>query len=342
VPDGPEGDMKNLKRHLVCVDRAGKVLWTRTVPAVLPDYEYQPGSFLSLHGYASSTPASDGERVYVFFGKTGVLAFDLEGKQLWQTSVGTGTHDWGSATSPVLFQDLVLVNASVESGSLVALNKADGKEAWKAGGMEWTWSSPVLVETGGRTEVVVSVHGRLRAFDPRTGKELWDCEGVDDYICPSVIAHDGVVYAIGGRTNTAVAVRAGGKGDVSATHTLWRQSRGSNVSSPVFHNGHLYWASESRGVVYCLEAAKGTVVYEERLKPGPDRIYASPVVADGKLYYVSRTKGAFVVAARPEFQQLAHNTLKGDSSVFNASPAVSNGQIFLRSDRYLYGIGKKP
>src|SRR5262249_26333528 len=112
------------------------------------------------------------------------------------------------------------------------------------------------------------------------------------------------------------------------------------VSSPLYHDGHLYWASESRGKVYCVKAADGDIVYEEDLKPGPDRIYASPVAADGKIYYVSREKGAYVVQGGAEFNLLAHNTL-GDTSVFNASIAVSNGRLLLRSDRYLYCIGKK-
>ncbi len=342
VPGKNGGEMKDLKRHLLCLDRGGKVLWTREVAAVLPEEEYQPGSFLSLHGYASSTPACDGERVFVFFGKTGVLAFDMDGKRLWQTSVGTQTHDWGSAASPVLFQDLVIVNAGVESGSLVALKKSDGKEVWKAGGIDSGWDTPILVEAAGRPELVISVQGRLRAFNPRTGKELWHCEGINDYVCPSVVAHAGIVYAIGGRANTVLAVRAGGDGDVTRTRTLWRENRGSNVSSPVYHDGHLYWSSESNGTVYCLDAARGKIVYEERLRPAPNRIYASPVVADGKLYYVSRTNGTFVVAARPKFELLGHNTIKTDSSVFNASPAISNGQLLLRSDRRLYCVGKKP
>ena len=113
--------------------------------------------------------------------------------------------------------------------------------------------------------------------------------------------------------------------------------QGSNVSSPVYHEGHLYWSSESRGVVYCVEANTGKVVYEGKLTPDPERIYASPVVADGKLYYVTRTEGAYVLDAQPKFHLLAHNVL-GDTNVFNASPAI-DGQILLRSDRYLYCLG---
>lgn len=331
-------EMEGLKRHLVCIDRSsGKLLWSSEVAAPLPEEEYQ--SYQALHGYASSTPVSDGERAYVFFGKAGVFAFDLDGKQIWQAGVGDRTHGWGSATSPVLYKDLVIVNAGVESGALVALRKGDGKEAWRKEGMARSWSTPLLFEAGGR--LAVSVHRRLLAFDPGTGEELWRCEGIQDYVCPSLIRHQGVVYAIGGRSSTALAVRAGGKGDVTKTHLGWTIKRGSNVSSPVHHDGHLYWASESRGIVYCASAADGKLVYEERLQPAPDRIYASPLLADGKIYYVSRTRGTYVLEARPAFKLLAQNTMKDDPSVFNSSPAVSDGQLFLRSDRFLYCIGEK-
>src|SRR5262249_18390807 len=154
-----------------------------------------------------------------------------------------------------------------------------------------------------------------------SGEELWHCEGIRDYVCPSVIAHQGVVYAIGGRSGTAVAVRAGGKGDVSRTHVRWRINRGSNVSSPVYHDGHLYWTNESRGIAYCVRAEDGKIIYEQRLKPAPDLIYASPVLADGKLYIVSRTTGTYVIEAAPAFKLLAHNAFASDASVFNASPA---------------------
>jgi len=176
--------------------------------------------------------------------------------------------------------------------------------------------------------------------DPETGKELWRNDGIKSYVCPSVVAHDGVVYALGGG-GTAIAVKAGGKGDVTKTHEVWRASKGSNVGSPIYHEGHLYWAHDGGGVVNCLEAATGKVVYSERLKPQSGQIWSSGVLADGKLYFVSKTNGTYVVAAQPKFEQLAHNVIEGDKSRSNASIAVSNGQLFLRNDEYLYCIGKK-
>jgi outer membrane protein assembly factor BamB len=154
-----------------------------------------------------------------------------------------------------------------------------------------------------------------------------------------VTAKDGIVYAIGGRSNTAIAIRAGGKGDVTESHRLWRKSVGSNVTSPVVVGEHLYWVSDS-GIAHCLKTATGEKEYSERLPRG-GQVYASAVAADGKLYVVSRDKGAYVLAAKPKFEVLAHNTIADDKSIFNGTPAVSNGQLILRSNQSIYCIGKK-
>ena len=343
-----QGDMKDLLRHVVCLDEAtGKILWKKDFQPVLPESRYGGGNS-SWHGYATSTPTTDGERLYVFFGKSGVYCLDLDGNEIWHTSVGERTHSWGSGSSPVLYDDLVIVNASVESGSLVALDKQTGEVVWRVPRIRGCWNTPVLVPLpDGRTELVLSLpgrpEGRIVGFDPATGKELWHCAGIEDggYVVPSVVAHDGIVYAIGGRRNTAVAVRAGGRGDVTDTHLLWRVHRGSNVSSPVYHDGHLYWVHERRGIAYCLDAKTGEVVYEQRLRPRPGIVYSSAIQADGRIYVVSQRNGAYVLAAEPRFRLLAHNRFDDDSSRTNASLVVSNGRLLLRSDRYLYCLGAR-
>jgi outer membrane protein assembly factor BamB len=333
------GNESALRQHVLCVNLAdGQTLWDKSLEPTGPVHEYR--GFQALHGYASSTLTTDGQSLYNFFGRSGVGAMSLDGAPQWRTSVGEKTHGWGSGTSPVLYKNLVIVNASVESGSLVAIDKTTGSEAWRAGGINAAWSTPVLVRTpSGSTEVIVSVKGQLQAFDPDTGKKLWWCESFDDYVCPSAIAHDGVVYAIGARKNSAVAVRAGGRGDVTETHRLWKIRKGSNVSSPLYHDGHLYWVHETRGTAYCVDAKTGATVYEERMTPRPGRIYASPVMADGKIYVVSREKGTFILAARPEFELLAH-VPPLDESIFNGSPAVTDGKLLIRSDKFLYCIGQ--
>ncbi len=339
VPGGPRGSDDLLKRHVVCLGlEDGKVLWTKDVASKLPEQE----RIRDDHGYASNTPAADGERVYAFFGKSGVFALDHGGRPLWHAEVGSDLRNWGSAASPVLAGDLVLVNASVESQSLVALDSKTGKEVWRARNIRESWNTPLFVPVkGGKTELVVAVMGKVLGLDPATGERLWSCDtDIPWYMVPSLVAADGIVYCIGGRTGGSLAVRAGGRGDVTRTHRVWKATRGSNVSSPVLHDGHLYFAHENRGIAYCLEAKTGRVVYEERLRPAPGDVYASAVLAGGRVYYVARHGGTFVVPAAPSFELLARNTL-GDRSTFNASPAVAGGRLLLRSDRYLYCIGER-
>jgi hypothetical protein len=238
----------------------------------------------------------------------------------------------------VLFDDLVIVNASVESGNLVAVNKATGKEVWRMPGMEKSWNTPHLVQLpNGSHELVVSVKDKILGFDPATGEELWTCDGIQDYVCPSIISQGGIVYALGGRRSRAIAVRAGGRGDVTESHRLWVAEAGSNVSSPVIHEGYLYWVSDRNKTAYCVNLEDGEVVYSKRFAGQP---YASMLLVDGKLYVVTRYDGTFVLAAKPEFEQLAHNTLDDDST-FNASPIVTHGKLILRSDRFLYCIGEE-
>lgn len=338
-----EGNMRDLVRHVVCLRReGGRIVWVEDFRPVLPESEYSGGN-RSKHGYSSSTVAGDGQRLYVFFGKSGVYALDLDGTTLWHADVGDDTHGWGSAASPVVFENLVIVNASVESESLVAFDKATGTEVWRADGMERSWNTPLLVPLAdGRTELVVSIQGYLLGFDPATGERLWRCEGIPTYVCPSAVAHDAVVYATGGRGKQfMIAVRAGGRGDVTQTHQLWRAGKGSNVSSPVYHDGYIYCVNDSRGIAYCFDATDGRIVYQERLRPRPRFMYASPVLAGGKLYYVSQDRGTYVVAARPEFELLARNTFGEGSSRTNASPAVDDGQLLIRDDRFLYCVGRK-
>jgi len=325
--------MEGLTLHVVCVDgKTGKMVFDKRIKPTLPESKR-----VRDHGYAAQTPVTDGEHLYIFFGKSGVFKFDLDGNQIWRTSVGTKTHGWGSGTSPVLYENLVIVNASVESKSLVAIDKGTGKEVWRTGGMDSSWNTPHLVEvSNGKHELAVSVKGWILGFDPKTGSELWRCEAIPDYICPSIVSHKGVLYALGGRSSKAIAVRSGGRGDVTGTHKLWQADVGANVCSPVVHEGHKYWVSDRNRTAYCLSLADGSVKYSERIGPQP---YASALLADGRLYVVTRNGGTLVLAAKPEFEQLALNKLE-DRSTFNASAIVCDGTLILRSDENLYCIKK--
>ena len=338
-PDRP-GEQSNLKLHLVCVSRAdGKILWDKTQEARTPETEYR--GFASLHGYASSTPTTDGQAVYAFFGRTGVVAYGLSGEPLWHNTVGDQTHAWGSAASPILWRNLLIVNASIESESLVALDKSNGKLAWRVEGIKESRSTPLVVDLpDGRQELVVSAHSKILGLDPATGQKLWQCTGVKDYVCPSVVAHEGIVFVTAGRKGQTLAIRAGGKGEVTKSHLVWELDKSPKVGTPSYYDGYLYWVSH-QGVAVCVKADTGKVVYQQRLeiRGGGDKAYASLVAADGKLYAVTREDGALVLAAGPEFSELAHNRL-GDKSIFNATPVIAEGRLLLRSDRHLYCIGK--
>jgi outer membrane protein assembly factor BamB len=329
------------------------------------------------HGYASHTPVSDGERVYVFFGKTGALAFDMEGNQLWQTSVGTGSgpRGWGTASSPILCGNLLIITATAESEALVGLDKETGEEVWREEipGYGSVWGTPVLVPVDAdRTDLVLSVTDEIWGLDPATGRLRWYCESFpSSSICASAVAHDGVVYVTdsspdgGGR----IAVRAGGKGDVTNTHVVWSGRESTRVVTPILHEGRLY--AFSNRSASCYDAATGDELFSERLRPagasspapteesaeraprgGPGRAgggrrrgggmggqdYASPVLAGGNLYFPSRSGDVFVLKPGDRFEQLAVNRFDHDGEDFSATPAVSNGRLFFRSSKHLYCV----
>jgi len=341
------GDINNLKRHLLCINATdGEVIWDKTVPASQPEDTYK-GMFRE-HGYASQTPATDGERIYVFFGKSGVLAFDLKGNQLWQTSVGAGSDQkrWGSASSPVLYKNMVIVNAWDESKTLYALDKKTGKEIWKKdlSETELTFSTPVLTDRkDGRAELVVVLPAQVWGLDPETSQQLWVAHiDINDTIIPTPVIVDGVAYIHGGGPSSSgsLALRTGGEGDVTKTHIVWTAKDVTSPPSPVVLGGLMYWV-DSYARACCMETATGKLRYSEKVPvTGRFAIYASAVAAEGRIYVVTRKNGVFVLAAKPEFEIIAHNELPSDDSDFNASPAISNKRMFIRSNRFLYCVKK--
>lgn len=340
LDDMNPGVEEDLRRSLLCLDRtSGVPQWSHEVRALGPEASYI--DFLILHGYASSTPVAEKDRVYACFGKSGTRALDSTGKLVWQADVGSQAHYWGSAASPVIVNDLLVVNAAVENQSVVALNKHTGEEVWRTKGLISSWSTPVLVETAeGATELVLCVRGKIVALDPRTGELLWSCQTNQSYAAPSPVAHQGLIYAFAGRPNRLLAIRPGGRGDVSDTHVVWSaEGVGSGITSPLLYGDYLY-AVDDRGIAGCVEAATGEVLYTKRLDATGAKFYASPVAADGKLYAVSREQGAYVLKTGPQFELLARNRFESDTSVFNASPAVHNGHLLLRTNRYLYCLGR--
>ena len=344
------GEMEQLVRHLVCFDRVnGKVRWERKISARLPEDPYR--GYIGEHGYASSTPTTDGETVFVFFGKSGVLAFDLDGKERWRADVGqeSSNRRWGSAASPILVGDQLIVNASDESQSIRSFDKRSGKQLWsaEAASFELAYGTPQVSKlSDGRTDLLIAVPGEVWGLNLDSGKLRWYATtGLPGNICPSLTVVNAVAYGfVGYPTQGSFAVKLGGTGDLTRSHIVWKSRVSSYVASPVAHEGHLYWVSD-RGNAMCLKMSDGSLVFNERL-PGLENAgrkrpaYASLVYAADHFIAVTRYSGTFVFEAKPSFELVARNEL-GDESQFNGTPALAKDELLLRSDRFLYSIGSR-
>jgi len=342
------GDEKDLKRHLVCLDRdTGKIMWDKTVDPVLPEDPYR-GIGLPEHGYASHTPVSDGKNVYVFFGKTGALGFDRDGNQLWHTKLGTESDPrrWGSASSPILYKNLLIVPATAESEALVALDTKTGKEVWRqeAAGLSMSWCTPVLVVVDeNRTDLVIGVGKEIWGLNPETGRLRWYCEGVkSDSFYSSVVTRGVVVFAVEGRGGGSLAVRAGGKGDVTDTHTVWTGNTSNSIATPIVYNDRLYTVTNN--IVTSIDAKTGKEISQTRLGAGEEqgrrrsRDYGSPIIAANKLYYTKRSGDVYVVNLSDDLDTVAVNRVTDGHEDFRATPAVSGGNLYIRSNKHVYCI----
>lgn len=347
--EGDPGDQANLERMLLCFDKSnGQPLWSKSVAAKLPEDDYQ--GMMTEHGYASHTPTSDGERVYAYFGKSGIFAYDLDGNELWSADCGDGfgAKNWGSAASPLLYKNLLLVSAFAEGNALIAFDKVTGEEAWRfeLDGLNGDWSTPAIATTeSGRDELILSAPMRIYSLDPTTGTELWNSLGLDnDTISASPIIDGDIVYALTGRGG-GMAVRIGGEGDVTDTNILWRGNQQVGIPTPVAYNGRIY--SIGRGKMNCFDAATGETVFQARLESGaadggrgswPRGVaYASPVVADGRLYSVGRKGETYVIELGDEYNQIGFNQLT-DGGDFSSTPVLEGNRIYLRSTKSLYCI----
>ena len=357
------GKKEDLNRHVVCIDEeTGKELWSKTIPGT-PNEDPFSGIGVTAHGYSSHTPTSDGESLFVFLGKSGVIAYDLDGNKLWEKNVGEGSDSrkWGSASSPVLCDDLLIVPALAESRSVYGLDKKTGKERWvcESKALDNTWSTPMVIDVDDdRTDIIIGVPNELWAINAETGKLAWAASGIANeqtgfYTSP--IVSDGVVYAtVGGRTGGgSMAVRTGGKKDVSDSHVEWNTKTSSSFSSPVVFKDHMFTIGRG-GILEVSDSKTGKEIKKVRFKSdessrpknggGNGRFgsadYGSPVIAGDKLYYTKGNGETFVFNTDAECKQIAANKLTDDAETFSGTPAISDGQLFIRSNKFLYCVGE--
>lgn len=337
---------KENRRTLLCFDKkTGKQLWQSGITCTDHEPTHQ------TNPYCSASPATDGERVIVSYGSA-VYAYDLAGKELWhRDDLGKQKHIWGNASSPVIAGDSVFFNFGPGDPTILyCFDKKTGKTLWQhaepggnsgeSGGKNWlgSWSDPLPRKIGARGELIMPYPGRIVSLDPASGKELWTCDGLTALSYNSPLEADGVVIAMCGYGGSALAVKAGGSGNVTATNRLWHLEHvAQRIGSGVLFNG-LHFILTDGGVAECRNLKNGNPVFSERLKgPGPGAQNWSSLVRSGdKLYAVNQGGDAFVFRAAPKFELLATNSI-GERVI--ASIAVSDGLLFIRSYNNLWCIG---
>jgi outer membrane protein assembly factor BamB len=340
---------KDNQRTLLCLDRtSGETLWQAgTVYA-----EKEPTH--PTNPFCSASPVTDGSRVIAWYGSAGVFAYDFDGKQLWKCDLGLQEHEWGYAASPVIHGDLCFVNFGPGTNEfIVALDKRSGEIVWRYDlpkptaeilkrdeNLRGSWSTPLVIRADGRDELILTLADRVMAFDPRSGQILWTCEGLGSLVYSSPSWGDGILVALGGYHRASLAVRPGGRGDVTQTHRVWQEPKTRlRLGSGVIHKGYLY-VNDMQGIAECLELATRKPVWEERLAAsgGDNATWSSLILtADERIYMLNQAGDTFVLAARPKFEHLARNSL-GETT--NSSIVVSDGEIFIRTHEHLWCIGR--
>lgn len=354
-----EFDQANKQLAAVCLDRrTGKVLWRRAVAAPVTEKVHE------ISNPAAPTPATDGERVYIYFGSYGLVAYDLDGNVKWEARLPLAENPYGVAASPIIVGDLVVINHQGKDAYLLAVNRRDGKTVWKTdrSAYKFGWSTPVHWRHDGIDEIVVlggdfRPNQRLIAYNTSDGTERWWVAGLPPcgkstpvvgggllfFAAPDIILEPGAIkknpdraeqiYA--NNASRVTAVRPGGNGEVNETNILWSEHKGvPGVPSPLYYKGRLYTFLNG-GIVYCREAKTGKLLYAGRLGALGD-YYSSPVAADDKVYIASAEGEVVVLDAGDELKVLARNKLDGG---ILATPAVLDGKIYVRTESHLYAFG---
>ncbi len=346
------------QRALWCLARAdGRKLWQQEITATLTDVPTH-----QTNPYCSSSPVTDGERVIVWHGSDGLHCYDLSGKKLWSRDLGGQRHIWGYGSSPMIVGDLCFLNFGPgERNFLVAVNKRTGRTVWQhdedigygkvaptpdakaaknaqtAATYLGSWTTPVIKRIDGREQLLLNWPGRLAAYEPATGKELWACAGLNPLSYTSPIYEGDTVVAMGGFNGSTIAVRAGGSGDITASRRIWQHPRTKQrIGSGVIRDGHIFIHNDP-GIAECFELATGKLVWEERLTgAGKSRQNWSSVLLSGdNCYTITQGGDCFVFKASPKFELVAANAL-GEPS--NSSVVASNGELFIRTHAALWCI----
>ncbi|MEK7406081.1 MAG: PQQ-binding-like beta-propeller repeat protein [Acidobacteriota bacterium] len=338
-PGGGAGAGREHKFVVLCLNRnTGKVLWEQVATVATP----HEGHHNRYGSFASNSPITDGKHVYAFFGSRGLYSYTLDGKLVWQKELPPLRirNAFGEGSAPTLDGDTLYMAQDHEGGSfLLALNRNTGKEIWRVPrDEESAWSQPLMLTHNGRKQLLVSATNKVRAYDPATGKVVWECGGLGSNVIPAPVAAGGLVYAMSGHRNpNALAIRLGREGDLTGTDAIvWTNDRGNSYTpSPVLHDNKLYFVSDN-GLLSCLNALTGEPYYRQQRLPKPCNFKASPVGANGKLYLATEDGDVVVVKMGETYEVLATNTLKDQS--FIASPAIAGGSLYLRGPETLYCI----
>jgi hypothetical protein len=316
---------------------SGKRLW---IHEIAPEGELPPVH--DKHNLASASPVTDGERVYGWFGTGQIVALDANGKPVWTKHLGReyGAFDinWGHASSPVLFQDsIILLCYHSPASYILALDKRTGAVKWKVdkpAGQE-SYSSPIVVQGPGGHELIVNSNSGVESFDPATGKSLWTYPEVNRFPIPVAMVDSGILYLSRGyRSSPFMAIRLGGRGDITKTHVAWRVPTGGPYVSSLLHYQGVIYMSTDNGILSAFDAGNGERLWQQRVG---GTFSASPIAGDGKVYFVSEGGETIVIKAGRRFEVISRNKLDGH---FVASPAADSGRVYLRADDRLFAVGK--
>ncbi|MCM3879307.1 MAG: PQQ-binding-like beta-propeller repeat protein [Vicinamibacterales bacterium] len=328
---------------VMAIDRRdGRTVWERTARAEAPHEASHPDNGT----WASSSAVTDGQHVIAFFESRGIYAYDMEGKLVWEKDLGDKSmrNQFGEGSTPALHGNHLVVVWDHTAGSyVVALDKRTGNELWRVKRDEIdTWATPLVVEHGGRAQVIVPGMNQLISYDLETGQVVWHSQGLTMNPIPSPVGADGMIYAMSGfRGNNLKAIRlAEAKGDISKSPAIvWSLDRDTPyVPSPLLYDGILYFLKTNSNILSAFEAKSGKPHYQLQRLDGLSEVFSSPVGAAGRVYVTGREGTTLVIRNAPTFEVLAKNTLDDG---FDASPALVDGEIYMRGYRYLYSIGAK-